>query len=147
MHVALARSWCALLRLMRGGPCAWLHAQGYEIELARISDDEEDGGAQGGQQGAVGGLPGPGNPGAAGGGGPGQAGGGIAAGGGGGGAPGGAPKQAVEFDQAINYVNKIKTRFASDERVYKAFLEILNMYRKGHKNINMVCMYVCAGGE
>ena len=46
-----------------------------------------------------------------------------------------APKQAVEFDQAIAYVNKIKTRFASDERVYKAFLEILNMYRKGQKTI------------
>lgn len=46
-----------------------------------------------------------------------------------------APKQAVEFDQAIAYVNKIKTRFAADERVYKAFLEILNMYRKGQKTI------------
>lgn len=48
------------------------------------------------------------------------------------------PKQPVEFDQAINYVNKIKTRFATDERVYKAFLEILNMYRKGQKNISNV---------
>ncbi|EFJ52117.1 hypothetical protein VOLCADRAFT_56211 [Volvox carteri f. nagariensis] len=47
-------------------------------------------------------------------------------------------KQPVEFDQAINYVNKIKTRFANDERVYKAFLEILNMYRKGQKTINQV---------
>eukprot|EP00882_Tetradesmus_deserticola_P017808 GHRQ01019100.1.p1 GENE.GHRQ01019100.1~~GHRQ01019100.1.p1 ORF type:complete len:190 (+),score=74.67 GHRQ01019100.1:374-943(+) len=47
-------------------------------------------------------------------------------------------KQPVEFDQAINYVNKIKTRFASDERVYKAFLEILNMYRKGQKTITNV---------
>eukprot|EP00879_Flechtneria_rotunda_P010154 GHRR01010615.1.p1 GENE.GHRR01010615.1~~GHRR01010615.1.p1 ORF type:complete len:776 (+),score=281.26 GHRR01010615.1:210-2537(+) len=47
-------------------------------------------------------------------------------------------KQPVEFDQAINYVNKIKTRFAQDERVYKAFLEILNMYRKGQKSITNV---------
>lgn len=47
-------------------------------------------------------------------------------------------KAPVEFDQAITYVNKIKTRFASDERVYKAFLEILNMYRKGQKTINNV---------
>ncbi|KAK9807961.1 hypothetical protein WJX73_008054 [Symbiochloris irregularis] len=47
-------------------------------------------------------------------------------------------KAAVEFDQAINYVNKIKTRFSSDERVYKAFLEILNMYRKGTKTIGNV---------
>jgi paired amphipathic helix protein Sin3a len=28
-------------------------------------------------------------------------------------------KQPVEFDQAINYVNKIKMRFSGDERVYK----------------------------
>ncbi len=49
-----------------------------------------------------------------------------------------AAKQPVEFDQAISYVNKIKQRFASDERVYKAFLEILNMYRKGQKTINEV---------
>jgi len=45
---------------------------------------------------------------------------------------------AVEFDQAINYVNKIKARFQTDEHVYKAFLEILNMYRKGNKTINEV---------
>ena len=47
-------------------------------------------------------------------------------------------KQPVEFDQAISYVNKIKTRFANNERVYKAFLEILNMYRKEEKSINEV---------
>ncbi|KAI8473859.1 MAG: hypothetical protein J3K34DRAFT_391529 [Monoraphidium minutum] len=47
-------------------------------------------------------------------------------------------KQPVEFDQAIHYVNKIKNRFSQDERVYKAFLEILNMYRKGQKSINDV---------
>ncbi|CAM6112569.1 unnamed protein product [Calypogeia fissa] len=47
-------------------------------------------------------------------------------------------KQPVEFDQAINYVNKIKTRFQNDEHVYKAFLEILNMYRKGNKSIQEV---------
>lgn len=32
----------------------------------------------------------------------------------------------------------LQTRFATDERVYKAFLEILNMYRKGQKNISNV---------
>ena len=47
-------------------------------------------------------------------------------------------RPTVEFDQAINYVNKIKHRFARDERVYKAFLEILNTYRKGQKTINQV---------
>lgn len=46
-----------------------------------------------------------------------------------------ANKAPVEFDQAITYVNKIKQRFSNDERVYKAFLEILNMYRKGQKTI------------
>jgi paired amphipathic helix protein Sin3a len=32
----------------------------------------------------------------------------------------------------------VQTRFANDEGVYKAFLEILNMYRKGQKTINNV---------
>lgn len=47
-------------------------------------------------------------------------------------------KPQVEFVHAISYVNKIKTRFASDERVYKTFLEILNMYRKNLKSISQV---------
>eukprot|EP01018_Ginkgo_biloba_P002349 Gb_35988 [translate_table: standard] len=53
-------------------------------------------------------------------------------------------KQPVEFDQAINYVNKIKTRFQYDEQVYKAFLEILNMYRKGNKSISEVYQEVAS---
>ncbi|ERN01712.1 hypothetical protein AMTRI_Chr10g229680 [Amborella trichopoda] len=48
------------------------------------------------------------------------------------------PKKPVEFDEAINYVNKIKTRFQYDEQVYKSFLEILNLYRKRNKSINEV---------
>jgi hypothetical protein len=32
----------------------------------------------------------------------------------------------------------MQSRFANDERVYKAFLEILNMYRKGQKSITQV---------
>nr|XP_024382615.1 paired amphipathic helix protein Sin3-like 4 isoform X2 [Physcomitrium patens] len=51
---------------------------------------------------------------------------------------------AVEFDQAINYVNKIKARFQTNEHVYKAFLEILNMYRKGNKSINEVYQEVAS---
>ena len=47
-------------------------------------------------------------------------------------------KPQVEFVHAISYVNKIKTRFANDERVYKTFLEILNMYRKNLKSISQV---------
>lgn len=47
-------------------------------------------------------------------------------------------KKPVEFGQAISYVNKIKTRFQHAEHIYKAFLEILYMYRKGNKSINEV---------
>lgn len=53
-------------------------------------------------------------------------------------------KHPVEFGQAISYVNKIKTRFRQDEQVYKAFLEILNMYRKGNKSIREVYQEVAA---
>ncbi|OAE28655.1 hypothetical protein AXG93_1335s1470 [Marchantia polymorpha subsp. ruderalis] len=34
------------------------------------------------------------------------------------------------------YMIEVKTRFSADEHVYKAFLEILNMYRKGNKPIS-----------
>ncbi|KAK1280748.1 Paired amphipathic helix protein Sin3-like 4 [Acorus gramineus] len=47
-------------------------------------------------------------------------------------------KKPVEFEEAINFVNKIKSRFQNDEHVYKSFLDILNMYRKEHKNISEV---------
>ncbi|GLJ50461.1 hypothetical protein SUGI_1075130 [Cryptomeria japonica] len=50
----------------------------------------------------------------------------------------------IEFDRAINYVNKIKTRFQYDEQVYKTFLEILNMYRKGNKTTSEVCQEVAS---
>ncbi|CAA2982104.1 paired amphipathic helix Sin3-like 2 isoform X1 [Olea europaea subsp. europaea] len=47
----------------------------------------------------------------------------------------GAPKRTVEFEEAIDFVNKIKSRFQDDDRVYKDFLAILNMYRNEHKGI------------
>lgn len=47
-------------------------------------------------------------------------------------------KKPVEFEEAINFVNKIKTRFQGDDRVYKSFLDILNMYRKENKSITEV---------
>ncbi|XP_076901837.1 paired amphipathic helix protein Sin3-like 2 [Bidens hawaiensis] len=47
-------------------------------------------------------------------------------------------KKTVEFEEAISYVNKIKKRFQNDDHIYKAFLDILNMYRKEHKGINDV---------
>ncbi|XP_020890278.1 paired amphipathic helix protein Sin3-like 5 isoform X2 [Arabidopsis lyrata subsp. lyrata] len=48
------------------------------------------------------------------------------------------PKKPVDFQVAIEFVNKIKARFGGDERAYKKFLDILNMYRKQTKSINEV---------
>ncbi|KAJ3380210.1 Transcriptional regulatory protein sin3 [Lobulomyces angularis] len=39
-------------------------------------------------------------------------------------------KPNVEFNHAINYVNKIKTRFAPQPDIYKQFLEILQTYKQ-----------------
>lgn len=47
-------------------------------------------------------------------------------------------RQPVEFNQAITYVNKIKSRFEKDERVYRQFLDILHQYRKEQKSIKEV---------
>lgn len=44
----------------------------------------------------------------------------------------------IEFSQAINYVNKIKNRFANQPEVYKNFLEILQTYQREQKPINEV---------
>ena len=43
--------------------------------------------------------------------------------------------QPVEFNHAINYVNKIKSRFQGQPDVYKQFLEILHAYQKEQKSI------------
>ena len=61
-------------------------------------------------------------------------------------------KQPVEFNHAINYVNKIKVRcalvvvgtdaakarFADNPETYKTFLEILHTYQKEQKGIREV---------
>ncbi|KAL6547201.1 Paired amphipathic helix protein Sin3-like 4 [Orobanche minor] len=47
-------------------------------------------------------------------------------------------KKPVEFEEAMSFVNKIKTRFQGDDHVYKDFLDILNMYRKENKSITEV---------
>ncbi|CAI9092801.1 OLC1v1028134C1 [Oldenlandia corymbosa var. corymbosa] len=47
-------------------------------------------------------------------------------------------KKPVDFEEAISFVNKIKTRFQGDDHVYKSFLDILNMYRKENKRITEV---------
>jgi paired amphipathic helix protein Sin3a len=43
--------------------------------------------------------------------------------------------QPVEFNHAINYVNKIKNRFQGQPDIYKQFLEILHTYQKDQKAI------------
>ena len=43
--------------------------------------------------------------------------------------------QPVEFNHAINYVNKIKNRFQNQPDIYKAFLEILHKYQKEQRNV------------
>ncbi|CAF5058067.1 unnamed protein product, partial [Rotaria sp. Silwood1] len=42
--------------------------------------------------------------------------------------------QPVEFNHAINYVNKIQNRFHQNPNVYKTFLEILHTYQKQQKD-------------
>ncbi|XP_010510993.1 PREDICTED: paired amphipathic helix protein Sin3-like 5 isoform X1 [Camelina sativa] len=48
------------------------------------------------------------------------------------------PKKPVDFQVAIEFVNKIKARFGGDDRAYKKFLDILNMYRKETKSLKEV---------
>lgn len=43
--------------------------------------------------------------------------------------------QRVEFNHAINYVNKIKNRFQNQPEKYKRFLEILHTYQKEQRGI------------
>ncbi|UYV75247.1 SIN3A [Cordylochernes scorpioides] len=45
------------------------------------------------------------------------------------------PSQPVEFNHAINYVNKIKTRFQGQPEVYKQFLEILHTYQQEQRSV------------
>ena len=42
-------------------------------------------------------------------------------------------KAQIEFDQAIKYVTKVKTRLGLQPETYKAFLEILHTYQKEQK--------------
>ncbi|XP_042451833.1 paired amphipathic helix protein Sin3-like 3 isoform X1 [Zingiber officinale] len=53
-------------------------------------------------------------------------------------------KKPIEFEEAIDFVNKIKNRFENDEHVYKSFLDILNMYRRDNKSIHEVHEEVAA---
>lgn len=49
-----------------------------------------------------------------------------------------AGKAPVEFNQAIKYVNKVKTRYSKDPSVYRVFLEILQVYQRDQKSIQQV---------
>ncbi|GAA5907361.1 hypothetical protein JCM6882_002816 [Rhodosporidiobolus microsporus] len=59
-------------------------------------------------------------------------------------APGAGPAPIMEFNHAINYVNKIKNRFAKDPETYKTFLEILQTYQKDQRPIQEVYTQVTA---
>jgi paired amphipathic helix protein Sin3a len=48
---------------------------------------------------------------------------------------GGGAAQPVEFNHAINYVNKIKNRFQGQPEIYKQFLEILHTYQKEQRSL------------
>ncbi|KAI9306630.1 hypothetical protein BJ944DRAFT_45137 [Cunninghamella echinulata] len=47
-------------------------------------------------------------------------------------------RPTVDFNNAINYVNKIKNRFAEDSDIYKQFLELLQTYQKEEHKIEEV---------
>lgn len=47
-------------------------------------------------------------------------------------------KEPVEFNHAINYVNKIKNRFATQPEIYKSFLDILQTYQRESRPIQEV---------
>ncbi|CAO3621024.1 unnamed protein product [Cunninghamella blakesleeana] len=51
-------------------------------------------------------------------------------------------RSPVEFNHAINYVNKIKNRFSNEPDIYKQFLEILQTYQKEQKPIQEVYSHI-----
>lgn len=54
--------------------------------------------------------------------------------------------QPVEFNHAINYVNKIKNRFQGQPDKYKRFLEILHTYQKEQRSLKDTLQASCVGG-
>ncbi|KAF7966906.1 hypothetical protein HWV62_36583 [Athelia sp. TMB] len=55
-------------------------------------------------------------------------------------------KQAGEFNHAIQYLNKIKARYADDGDKYKTFLEILQTYQKEQRGLNDSQVYMHVQG-
>ncbi|KIJ54309.1 hypothetical protein M422DRAFT_241559 [Sphaerobolus stellatus SS14] len=45
------------------------------------------------------------------------------------------PQNQPEFYQAIQYINRIKTRYADEPERYKRFLEILQDYQKEERHL------------
>lgn len=51
-------------------------------------------------------------------------------------------RSAVEFNHAIQFLNKIKIRYSDDTDVYKQFLDILQTYQKEQKQLHDVSFFV-----
>lgn len=49
-----------------------------------------------------------------------------------------ATDQQNDFDRAISYVTRIKTRFSTEPEVYKSFLDILHDYQRNRKPISEI---------
>ncbi|KAF7327445.1 Histone deacetylase complex, SIN3 component [Mycena kentingensis (nom. inval.)] len=52
------------------------------------------------------------------------------------------PQPQGEFNHAIQYLNKIKARYADDQTTYKQFLDILQAYQKEQKHLHDSQVYV-----
>ncbi|KAJ0449534.1 putative transcription regulator Others family [Helianthus annuus] len=53
-------------------------------------------------------------------------------------------KRVVEFDEAMQFVHKMRMRFQGDDHIYKSFLDILNQYRNATKTVSEVHQEVAA---
>jgi histone deacetylase complex regulatory component SIN3 len=54
------------------------------------------------------------------------------------GAKGRPQRMPEDFNQAITYVNKIKSRFANQPEIYRSFLETLQNYQKEDKSVSEI---------
>ncbi|XP_006282948.2 paired amphipathic helix protein Sin3-like 4 [Capsella rubella] len=49
------------------------------------------------------------------------------------------PTMADEFWKAIDYIMKVKETFQDDDRIYKSFMNILDMFKKKEKSLDEIC--------
>jgi paired amphipathic helix protein Sin3a len=47
-----------------------------------------------------------------------------------------------EFNHAIQYLNKIKTRYSDDQNIYKQFLDILQAYQREQRHLQDVSFWI-----